>query len=244
LDNTTRLQYLEAMGIDVWLHKTLADHQQAPDIIAESADSWENLQAEVAQCTQCELCKSRSQTVFGSGNKNTDWMIVCEAPGQSEDQQGLPFGRIGSLPPATLPPSLAVVDKAGLLLTEMLRAIDLDREEVFITNIVKCRPPENREPTPTEIETCKTYLLRQQALIKPKIILALGHVAAQALLNTDKPIAELRGKIHTLNDTPVVVVYHPAYLLRFLPDKHKAWEDLKFAIQIIKKIKGRSCGEY
>jgi DNA polymerase len=223
------------MGIDVWVPRPLVNPLQSPEIIAEAVDNWEILQAEVSQCTQCDLCKSRSQTVFGSGNKNADWMLIGEAPGESEDQQGLPFGRVGSLPPATLPPSLAVVDKPGLLLTEMLRAIDLDREEVFITNVVKCRPPENREPTSTEVEACKTYLLRQQALLKPKIILALGHVAAQALLNTNKPIAELRGKIHTLNDTPVVVVYHPAYLLRFLPDKQKAWEDLKFAIQIIKK---------
>jgi len=215
LDNATRLQYLEAMGIEVWLPK--ADGRLEPNVIAESADSWEVLQAEVAPCTRCDLCKSRSQTVFGSGNKNADWMIVGEAPGQSEDQQGLPF-----------------VGTAGQLLTEMLRAIDLDREQVFITNVVKCRPPDNREPKPLEIETCKAYLLRQHALINPKIILALGHVAAQALLNTDEPIANLRGKIHALNDVPVVVTYHPAYLLRSSLDKHKAWKDLKFAMQIIK----------
>ncbi|MDO9169145.1 MAG: uracil-DNA glycosylase [Methylobacter sp.] len=215
MDNATRLQYLEAMGIDVWLPR--ADNLLAPNIIAEPTDSWEVLQAEVAPCTRCALCKSRSQTVFGSGNKHADWMIVGEAPGQSEDRQGLPF-----------------VGTAGQLLTEMLRAIDLDREQVFITNVVKCRPPDNREPKSIEVETCKAYLLRQHALIKPKIILALGHVAAQALLNTDESIAELRGKIHTLNDTPVVVTYHPAHLLRSLLDKHKAWADLKFAMQIIK----------
>jgi DNA polymerase len=221
LDNATRLQYLEAMGIDVWVPRTFVDDQQAPDAIAESIDSWENLQAQVAQCTQCDLCKTRSQTVFGSGNKNADWMIIGEAPGQSEDQQGLPF-----------------VGKAGQLLTEMLRAIDLDREQVFITNVVKCRPPDNREPKAIEVETCKPYLLRQLVLIKPKIILALGRVAAQALLITDEPIAELRGKIHALNDTPVVVVYHPAYLLRSLLEKRKAWADLKLAMQTVKNIKG------
>ncbi len=209
------------MGIDVWVPRAVADDQQAPDSIAESIDNWEALETEVAQCTKCGLCKTRSQTVFGSGNKNADWMIVGEAPGQSEDQQGLPF-----------------VGKAGQLLTEMLRAIDLDREQVFITNVVKCRAPANRDPKPIEIETCKPYLLRQLALIKPKIILALGRVAAQALLNTDEPIGKLRGKIHALNDTPVVVVYHPAYLLRSLLDKRKAWADLKLAMQTVKNIKG------
>jgi len=221
LDNATRLQYLEAMGIDVWVPRAAADDQQAPDAIAEPTDNWEALQAEVAQCTKCDLCKTRTQTVFGSGNKNADWMFIGEAPGQSEDLQGLPF-----------------VGKAGQLLTEMLRAIDLDREQVFITNVVKCRPPANRDPKPIEIETCKPYLLRQLALIKPKIIVVLGRVAAQALLNTDEPIGKLRGKIHALNDTPVVVVYHPAYLLRSLLDKRKAWADLKLAMQTVKNIKG------
>lgn len=223
MDNTTRLQYLEAMGIDVWLPRVLADLQQAPvsEVTAETIDSWEALRTEVAQCTQCGLCETRSQTVFGSGDENADWMIIGEAPGQSEDQQGLPF-----------------VGKAGLLLTEMLRAIDIDRDKVFITNAVKCRPPNNREPKSIEVETCKTYLLRQQALLKPKIILALGHVAAKAVLNTDEPVAELRGKTHALNGTPVVVVYHPAYLLRSLLDKRKAWADLKFTMQIVKNIKG------
>lgn len=229
MDNATRLQYLEAMGIDVWVPRVFANHQQVstPDVIADSAmpeeptDSWEALQAEVAPCTKCDLCKTRSQTVFGSGNKNADWMIIGEGPGQNEDQQGLPF-----------------VGKAGLLLTEMLRAIGLDREEVFIANIVKCRPPANRDPKPIEIETCKPYLLRQMALLKPKIIVVLGRIAAQALLDTAEPISKLRGKTYALNDTPVVVVYHPAYLLRTLLDKRKAWADLKLALQIVKNIKG------
>lgn len=216
------------MGIDVWLPRVSVNHEQAstPAAIAENAlsepiDNWEALQAEVAHCTKCGLCETRTHAVFGSGNKNADWMIIGEAPGQSEDQQGLPF-----------------VGKAGQLLTEMLRAIGLDREEVFITNIVKCRPPANRDPKPIEIETCKPYLLRQLALIKPKIIVVLGRIAAQALLNTDEPIGKLRGKIHALNGTPVVVVYHPAYLLRSLLDKRKAWADLKLALQTVKNIKG------
>ena len=232
MDNATRLQYLEAMGIEVWVSRASAAQEQAPapDVIAENAqpepvDSWDALQAEVAPCTKCELCKSRTQTVFGSGNKNADWMIIGEGPGQNEDQQGLPF-----------------VGKAGLLLTEMLRTIGLDREEVFIANIVKCRPPANRDPKPIEIETCKPYLLRQIALLKPKIIVVLGRVAAQALLNTDEPIGKLRGKIHALNDTPVVVVYHPAYLLRSMLDKRKAWEDLKLALQTYKTLKVSHAG--
>jgi DNA polymerase len=218
------------MGIDVWLPRAVPDQEQASASDAmtenalpepETADSWEALQAEVAPCTKCDLCKTRTQTVFGSGNKKAEWMIIGEGPGQNEDIQGLPF-----------------VGKAGQLLTEMLRAIGLDREEVFIANIVKCRPPANRDPKPIEIETCKPYLLRQIALIKPKIIVVLGRVAAQALLNTDEPIGKLRGKIHALNDTPVVVVYHPAYLLRSLLDKRKAWADLKLALQTYKNIKG------
>ncbi|WP_031437997.1 uracil-DNA glycosylase [Methylobacter tundripaludum] len=228
MDNATRLQYLEAMGIDVWLPRAVANNQQtstpvatAENSLPESTDSWEALQAEVAPCTLCDLCKTRTQTVFGSGNKNADWMIIGEGPGQNEDLQGLPF-----------------VGNAGLLLTEMLRAIGLDREEVFITNIVKCRPPANRDPQPIEIETCKPYLMRQIALLKPKIIVVLGRIAAQALLNTDEPISKLRGKIHALNDTPVVVVYHPAYLLRSMLDKRKAWADLKLALQTVKNIIG------
>ncbi len=229
MDNAIRLQYLEAMGIDVWVPRFSANLDQAPipDAVTappqteKLADNWEALQTEVSPCTQCDLCKTRTQTVFGSGNKNAAWMIIGEGPGQNEDQQGLPF-----------------VGKAGLLLTEMLRAIALDREEVFIANIVKCRPPANRDPSPIEIESCKPYLMRQLALIKPKIIVVLGRVAAQALLNTDEPISKLRGTIHTLNDTPVVVVYHPAYLLRSLLDKRKAWADLKLAVQTYKNIKG------
>lgn len=216
------------MGIDVWLPRASANHEQAsaPAAIADNAppepvDNWEALQAEVAHCTKCGLCETRTHAVFGSGNKNADWMIIGEAPGQNEDQQGLPF-----------------VGKAGQLLTEMLRAVGLDREEVFITNVVKCRPPANRDPKPIEIETCKPYLLRQLALVKPKIIVVLGRIAAQALLNTDEPIGKLRGKIHALNGTPVVVVYHPAYLLRSLLDKRKAWADLKLALQTVKNIKG------
>jgi uracil-DNA glycosylase family 4 len=231
LDNALRLQYLEAMGIDVWLPRASAHNKHLlsseaaidraePEIIA-STGNWEVLQTEVANCTKCGLCSTRTQTVFGSGNKQADWMLVGEAPGQHEDEQGLPF-----------------VGKAGLLLTEMLRAIGLTREEVFITNILKCRPPNNRDPSAGEVESCNEYLQRQQALIQPKIILAIGRIAAQTLLKTDEPLARLRGKVHTLNNTPVVVVYHPAYLLRSMSEKRKAWLDLQLAIQTVKDSEG------
>jgi len=232
LDNTLRLQYLEAMGIDVWLPRTSVpagqpmafeesiEHSEAETRVS-ATDNWDVLKADVAGCTKCALCTTRSKTVFGSGNQQADWMLVGEAPGQQEDEQGLPF-----------------VGNAGLLLTEMLRAIGLTREEVFITNILKCRPPNNRDPHAGEVESCNDYLQRQQQLIQPKIILAIGRIAAQTLLKTDAPLAKLRGKVHTFNNTPVVVVYHPAYLLRSLPEKRKAWLDLTHAIQTFKHYEG------
>lgn len=233
MDNALRLQYLEAMGIDVWLprampasdgNEQLLIDSAAPEVAAPAPaghepaqsgpDNWESLQAEVAACRKCALCETRTQTVFGTGNKQADWMVIGEAPGQSEDLQGQPF-----------------VGKAGQLLTEMLRALGLAREDVFIANILKCRPPGNRDPKPDEIEACHAYLQRQRALVQPKIILAVGRIAAQALLKTEAPLAKLRSKVHTLDETPVVVVYHPAYLLRSLPDKRKAWMDLQLAMK-------------
>ena len=232
MDNALRLQYLEAMGIDVWVPRDSVQNEQQvssdsvtdndePETQESATDSWDSLQTEVANCTKCALCATRTQTVFGSGNKQADWMLVGEAPGQHEDEQGQPF-----------------VGNAGLLLTEMLRAIGLTREEVFITNILKCRPPNNRDPHSDEVESCNDYLQRQQALIKPKIILAVGRIAAQTLLKTDEPLARLRGKVHAFNNTPVVVVYHPAYLLRSLSEKRKAWQDLMHAVQTIKNNEG------
>lgn len=236
MDNSLRLQYLEAMGIDVWMLRAKEHSEQPLSFDADAGDdtvdpktaesvqtSWATLQTEVSGCTKCALCETRTQTVFGDGNKNADWMIIGEAPGQHEDLQGKPF-----------------VGNAGSLLTEMLRAMELSREEVFITNILKCRPPGNRDPKPDEAESCNDYLQRQQKLIQPKIILAVGRIAAQTLLKTDEPLAKLRGKIHTFNDTPVVVVYHPAYLLRSLSEKRKAWLDLQLAMRTYKEIEGKS----
>ncbi len=241
MDNATRLQYLEAMGIDVWLSRkptqieqrsavsgladdagfesTAGDHRPVKPVSGD-AEKWDLLQAEVAQCTKCALCETRTQTVFGSGNRHAGWMLIGEAPGQQEDLQGQPF-----------------VGSAGQLLTEMLRAIGLSRDDVYIANILKCRPPGNRDPKPEEVASCRGYLQRQQALIQPKMILAVGRIAAQTLLETEAPLSRLRGKIHAFNDTPVVVVYHPAYLLRTLADKKKAWLDLQFALQTYQNIK-------
>lgn len=225
VDNSLRLYYLEAMGIEVWVPRAQAD-AKAPVAAAmvdetEPAADWDALQAEVASCTKCGLCATRTQTVFGSGNRHADWLLIGEAPGQHEDEQGKPF-----------------VGNAGALLTEMIRAMGLSRDEVFITNIVKCRPPKNRDPHSEEVSSCNDYLQRQIAMIRPKIILAIGRIAAQTLLNTDAPIGRLRGTVHTLNGIPVVVVYHPAYLLRSLTEKRKAWQDLQLAMQTVKESEG------
>lgn len=240
MENQLHLHYLQAMGIDVWVPRASFYGQQLLSSETDAAidhakpeageavqANWDLLQSEVAQCAKCALCETRTHTVFGTGNKNADWMIVGEAPGQHEDLQGKPF-----------------VGNAGSLLTEMLRAIGLHREDVFITNILKCRPPGNRDPKPSEAESCNDYLMRQLRLVRPKIILAVGRVAVQTLLKTDEPLAKLRGKKHTFNDTPVVVVYHPAYLLRSLSEKRKAWMDLQFALRLYNEIVGKSCGDY
>src|SRR5690242_11911038 len=175
---------------------------------------WGGLRERVAGCMACDLCKTRTQTVFGVGNQRAEWLVIGEAPGAEEDRQGEPF-----------------VGRAGQLLNAMLLAIGLPRETVFIANILKCRPPGNRDPKPEEVARCLPYLQAQIALLKPKIMLAVGRIAAQNLLATDAPLARLRGKLHRFGDadTPLVITYHPAYLLRTPSDKRKAWEDLKFA---------------
>ncbi|MDD1622016.1 MAG: uracil-DNA glycosylase [Methylococcaceae bacterium] len=298
MDNATRLQYLEAMGIDVWVSRhppvavqapqathvgdglienvewaehseshqdsslaqeSIADQREthqthydrsvdqsgagyADTYHAESLNSWDafyaanvavqdqpkhhghatdhawtDLQHEVASCRACGLCETRTQTVFGVGNKHATWMLIGEAPGQNEDLQGEPF-----------------VGRAGQLLTEMLRAIGLKREEVYIANMLKCRPPNNRDPQADEVAACHNFLQRQIALLQPKIILAVGRIAAQNLLKTQQPLAKLRGVRHQLDNIPLIVIHHPAYLLRSLPEKAKAWEDLQFAMSVYK----------
>lgn len=181
--------------------------------------TWKDLQHEVASCRACSLCETRTQTVFGVGNKQATWMLIGEAPGQNEDLQGEPF-----------------VGKAGQLLTEMLRAIGLKREEVYIANMLKCRPPNNRDPESAEIAACNRFLERQIELLRPKIILAVGRIAAQNLLMTQQPLAKLRGVRHQLGGIPLIVIHHPAYLLRSLLEKAKAWSDLQFALSVYKNL--------
>ncbi|CAB3794830.1 uracil-DNA glycosylase [Pararobbsia alpina] len=171
------------------------------------------LRERVASCTACGLCEKRTQTVFGVGDEQADWMIIGEAPGENEDRLGEPF-----------------VGQAGKLLDNMLRAVMLNRtQNVYIANVIKCRPPGNRNPQPDEIARCEPYLKRQVALVRPKLILALGRFAAQALLKSDASISSLRGRVHQYEGVPVIVSYHPAYLLRSLPEKSKAWADLCLA---------------
>jgi uracil-DNA glycosylase family 4 len=175
--------------------------------------NWDQLADAVAHCTACKLHASRTQGVLGVGDRDADWLIVGEAPGADEDAQGEPF-----------------VGQAGKLLDAMLAAIGLKRgDNVYITNVLKSRPPGNRNPEPDEVAACRPYLLAQIELIRPKIILALGRFAAQSLLETDETIGRLRGRVHQFRNVPLVVTYHPAYLLRNLTDKARAWEDLCLA---------------
>jgi DNA polymerase len=177
---------------------------------------WEPLETMVSGCTRCALCQTRTKTVFGTGDRRARWMFIGEAPGADEDRQGEPF-----------------VGRAGQLLTSMIRAIGLRREDVYIANVVKCRPPGNRDPKPEEVAQCRGYLERQIELVEPAIVVAVGRIAAQNLLATEVPLARLRGRLHALGPRgwPVVVTYHPAYLLRSPGEKRKVWQDLLFARQ-------------
>jgi DNA polymerase len=182
---------------------------------------WPALRDTVAACTACKLCEGRRQTVFGVGNEHAHWMIVGEAPGEQEDLQGEPF-----------------VGKSGQLLDNMLRAISLTRGEaeparqVYIANTIKCRPPNNRNPEPDELAKCEAYLIRQVQLVQPKIILAMGRFAVQSLLRSQEPVGRLRGRVHHYEGVPLIVTYHPAYLLRNPEDKAKAWDDLCLAAEV------------
>lgn len=208
-----RRAYLSAMGIDVWLPRD-AGAEETPSVEAAELD-WPALRECVAQCTLCALSASRTNTVFGVGNQDADWLIVGEAPGAEEDRRGEPF-----------------VGRAGQLLDQMLQAIGQSRESVFIANILKCRPPNNRDPKPDEAAACRGYLERQIALIQPRIILAVGKIAAQNLLGSDETVGRMRGRPHDLDGIPLVVTYHPAYLLRSPSQKHKAWSDLCLAARL------------
>lgn len=234
-----RLHYLKAMGIDVWVSReaprpgfepgpsaSVATEAAAVEVpmqaVGLSVDpvsglDWDALEHRVAECRLCELAGTRTQTVFGVGNRQAEWMIIGEAPGADEDRQGEPF-----------------VGRAGRLLNSMLVAVGLKREAVYIANILKCRPPGNRDPRPEEAQACRSYLTRQIELIAPRLILVLGRVAAHNLLDTKTPLGKLRGSVYRYQDTdvPMIVTYHPAYLLRNPADKAKVWEDLKFALRV------------
>jgi DNA polymerase len=185
---------------------------------------WPALRAQVAACDACALSRTRTNTVFGVGDEQAEWMLVGEAPGAEEDARGEPF-----------------VGQAGRLLDQMLAAIGLSRDaNVYIANVLKCRPPGNRNPEPSEVARCSPHLVRQIALVRPRLILALGRFAAQTLLATDASIASLRGRLFEYRGVPLIVSYHPAYLLRNLPDKAKAWEDLCFARATMRDLKARA----
>jgi uracil-DNA glycosylase family 4 len=249
MNSQLRREYLDALGLKAWTLRgkpgldealcaaTLATTAQSPasmqsptpplaparefSAAREGEATWDELRARVAACTRCTLSTTRTQTVFGVGNPHADWLIVGEAPGAEEDRRGEPF-----------------VGRAGQLLNSMLHAIGLAREQVYIANVLKCRPPGNRDPSSLEAAECLPYLERQIALLKPKVMLAVGRIAAQNLLRTDKTLGALRQQVHRfgVSQLPLVVTYHPAYLLRTPTEKRKAWEDLKFARDVIARV--------
>jgi uracil-DNA glycosylase family 4 len=250
MSSALRREYLAALGLETWvargkspearetappdvpaLREVPAQHEvpaqrdagapRDPSPAREAGADWPELRARVAACTRCTLCNTRTQTVFGVGNQTADWLVVGEAPGAEEDRQGEPF-----------------VGRAGQLLNSMLRAIGLAREQVYIANVLKCRPPGNRDPGAGEAAECLPYLEQQIALLKPKIMLAVGRIASQNLLRTDVTLGRLRQQVHRfgLSQVPLVVTYHPAYLLRTPTDKRKAWEDLKFAREVCARV--------
>lgn len=253
--NHQRLHYLQALDIDVWQRREVVALPQAespaaervplsaastvaapPNDAAEGAAApaaamaavstlgWDELEQRVRQCSACQLHRTRTRPVFGVGNINAQWMVIGEAPGADEDRQGEPF-----------------VGRAGQLLNSMLKAMGLAREQVYIANILKSRPPGNRDPAPAEVAACVPYLFRQIELINPRLLLCVGRIAAQSLLNTDTPIGKLRGKLHALDtggrvNRPLIVTYHPAYLLRSPLEKRKAWSDLVLAMQTFEQL--------
>ena len=222
-------EYLKAMGIQRWVARNSGAGSDTGIAVAgagveqlptEILTDWQTLEAQVSACTRCALHESRTHTVFGVGDRNADWMIIGEAPGADEDKQGEPF-----------------VGRAGQLLKEMLFAAGYRRSDVYIANILKCRPPANRDPSADEVECCQPYLQQQVALIQPKLILAVGRIAAHNLLHTTTQVGRLRGTVHHYGEQeiPLIVTYHPAYLLRTPLEKRKVWEDLRFAQAVCKQ---------
>ena len=225
MNSELRHEYLKAMGVQRWVARnsdaTTASVESPPERLSkDDLPAWQTLEKQVSVCTRCALHECRTQTVFGTGNRNADWMIIGEAPGADEDKQGEPF-----------------VGRAGLLLNEMLFAAGYQRADVFIANILKCRPPANRDPSAEEIACCQLYLQQQIELIQPKLILAVGRIAAHGLLQTTTQVGLLRGTVHSYGEkeTPLIVTYHPAYLLRSPLEKRKVWKDLQFAQAVLKQ---------
>jgi uracil-DNA glycosylase len=236
--SAARDRYLAEIGIPVWRLRWSAsadgarggppagaalaasDSTDSAIAVPPDADMWSELKARVSGCTRCGLHTSRTQTVFGVGRRDAQLFVIGEAPGADEDRQGEPF-----------------VGRAGQLLNQMLRAIGLTRSDVYIANILKCRPPGNRDPQPDEATSCTPYLSQQIALVQPRVLLAVGRIAAQWLLQTDIPIGRLRGRAVSYGDgkTPLVVTYHPAYLLRSPLDKAKAWTDLCLVKELLSR---------
>ncbi len=222
-----RREYLQALDLQPWALRAPAPAPGEPALSGAPAalalpaapgdTDWASLRGRVSVCTRCALSTTRTQTVFGVGNERADWFVVGEAPGAEEDKQGEPF-----------------VGRAGQLLNSMLRAIGLARDAVFIANVLKCRPPNNRDPSAAEVAECLPYLEQQLALVKPKIVLVVGRIAAQSLLGSEAPLGKLRQQTHRFGAArvPLVVTYHPAYLLRSPAEKRKAWEDLKYARKV------------
>jgi len=240
LDQQRQQQYLEAMGITTWKRRDAGAENTAQGMATEqdaevrepaaspgrnslAPDSdrlarWQEIRQEVENCTACSLHTTRTNTVFADGTPEADWMFIGEAPGGDEDRQGVPF-----------------VGRAGQLLNAMIFALGMKREEVCIANVLKCRPPGNRDPHGEEVRHCEPFLLRQVDVVEPRVIVVLGRFAAHSLLRTEEPIGKLRGKVFRYgeNNIPLVVSYHPAYLLRNPADKKKAWDDLNLALSVV-----------
>ncbi len=223
------VEVLDFLGIPVWERRTPGGVSGARDGSHDRPEppldpetlppvttlGWEDLARRVSGCEMCGLCRTRQQTVFGSGSRQADWMFIGEAPGADEDREGQPF-----------------VGRAGQLLTSIIEAMGLERSKVYIANVLKCRPPKNRDPEPQEIASCRPFLERQVDLVAPRILVALGRIAAQSLLGTEQPLSRLRGTVHTLGGKiPLVVTYHPAYLLRNPVAKREVWRDLCLALE-------------
>lgn len=222
---TLRSAYLAELGIPVFRPRDSEQNVEQDEPVAPVDDTaseldWDALARAVETCTRCALHRTRQHTVFGVGSRKADLLVIGEAPGAEEDRQGEPF-----------------VGRAGQLLTAMLRAIGLSRESVYIANILKCRPPSNRDPLPTEAAECTRYLRRQIELIEPRVLLALGRISGQWLTASELPVGRLRGQILTPDawNIPLVVSYHPAYLLRSPAAKAKAWEDLLLVKRLLEQ---------